>query len=72
MDEIREIRRRTSPELELETFCHGAMCVSYSGRCLLSNYMTGRGLQPGRLRPALPLSLRLDGGKTPRRVLSGV
>ena len=42
MDEIREIRRRTSPELELETFCHGAMCVSYSGRCLLSNYMTGR------------------------------
>ena len=42
MDEIREIRRRTSPELELETFCHGAMCVSYSGRCLLSNYMTDR------------------------------
>ena len=33
---------RVSPELELEIFCHGAMCVSYSGRCLLSNYMTGR------------------------------
>ncbi len=42
LDEVREIRRRVSPELEIETFCHGAMCVSYSGRCLLSNYMTGR------------------------------
>ena len=42
MDEIREIRRRVDPALELETFCHGAMCVSYSGRCLLSNHMTGR------------------------------
>ena len=42
LNEIREIRSRVSPELELEAFCHGAMCVSYSGRCLLSNYMTGR------------------------------
>lgn len=41
-DEIREIRRRTPPDLELEAFVHGAMCISYSGRCLLSNYMTGR------------------------------
>lgn len=41
-DEIREIRERTAPELELEAFVHGAMCISYSGRCLLSNYMTGR------------------------------
>ena len=40
--EIAAIRQRVSPELELEAFCHGAMCVSYSGRCLLSNYMTGR------------------------------
>ena len=40
--EIEEIRRKVSPELEIETFGHGAMCVSYSGRCLLSNYMTGR------------------------------
>ena len=40
--EIREIREKTPPQLEIETFCHGAMCVSYSGRCLLSNYMTGR------------------------------
>ncbi|MCC8076352.1 MAG: U32 family peptidase [Clostridiales bacterium] len=42
LDEIREIRAKTPKELELEAFGHGAMCVSYSGRCLLSNYMTGR------------------------------
>ncbi len=42
LEEIREIRSRTPADLELETFAHGAMCVSYSGRCLLSNYMTGR------------------------------
>ena len=42
LEEIREIRAKTQPELELEAFVHGAMCVSYSGRCLLSNYMTGR------------------------------
>ena len=42
LEEIREIRARTPEELELEAFVHGAMCVSYSGRCLLSNYMTGR------------------------------
>ena len=42
LEEIREIRARTPAELELEAFVHGAMCVSYSGRCLLSNYMTGR------------------------------
>ena len=42
LDEIRTIREKTDPGLEIETFGHGAMCVSYSGRCLLSNYMTGR------------------------------
>ena len=42
LEEIREIRARVPKELEIETFAHGAMCVSYSGRCLLSNYMTGR------------------------------
>lgn len=42
LDEIRQIRAKTPRELELEAFAHGAMCVSYSGRCLLSNYMTGR------------------------------
>ena len=42
LDEIAEIRAKTPASLEIETFAHGAMCVSYSGRCLLSNYMTGR------------------------------
>ena len=42
LDEIRTIREKTASDLEIETFGHGAMCVSYSGRCLLSNYMTGR------------------------------
>ena len=42
LEEIRTIREKTPKELEIETFGHGAMCVSWSGRCLLSNYMTGR------------------------------
>ena len=42
LEEIRTIREKTPKALEIETFGHGAMCVSYSGRCLLSNYMTGR------------------------------
>ena len=42
LEEIRTIRANTPKELEIETFGHGAMCVSWSGRCLLSNYMTGR------------------------------
>ena len=42
LEEIRTIRQQVDPKLEIETFGHGAMCVSYSGRCLLSNYMTGR------------------------------
>jgi len=41
-DEIAEIRSKTPQDLELEAFVHGAMCISYSGRCLLSNYMTNR------------------------------
>ena len=42
IEEIRAIRAATPSELRLEAFVHGAMCVSFSGRCLLSNYMTGR------------------------------
>lgn len=47
LDEIREIRTKAPKELEIEAFVHGAMCVSYSGRCLLSNYMTGRDANRG-------------------------
>ena len=42
MEEIAEIRAKTPPALEIEAFVHGSMCVSFSGRCLLSNYLTGR------------------------------
>ncbi len=47
MAEIKEIRANTPPELELEAFVHGSMCVAYSGRCLLSNYLTGRDANRG-------------------------
>ena len=42
LEDIRELRVRTPRDLEIECFVHGAMCVSFSGRCLLSNYLTGR------------------------------
>ena len=45
--EIAEIRKKTPPELEIETFVHGSMCISYSGRCLISEYMTGRDANRG-------------------------
>ena len=45
--EIRQIREHISDDLEIETFVHGAMCISYSGRCLLSNYFTGRDANRG-------------------------
>lgn len=45
--EISEIRARVPDDMEIEVFVHGAMCISYSGRCLLSNYMTGRDANRG-------------------------
>ena len=47
LKEIKEIRENIPDDLEIETFVHGAMCMSYSGRCLLSNYMTGRDANRG-------------------------
>ena len=47
LKEIREIRERIPEEMEIESFIHGAMCISYSGRCLLSNYFTGRDANQG-------------------------
>ena len=47
MDEIKELRNNIPDDLEIETFIHGAMCISYSGRCLLSNYFTGRDANHG-------------------------
>lgn len=47
LQEIREIREHISDDLEIESFIHGAMCISYSGRCLLSSYFTGRDANHG-------------------------
>ena len=47
MQEIKEIRANIPEDLEIETFVHGAMCISYSGRCLLSSYFTGRDANQG-------------------------
>ena len=47
LKELREIRGHIPDDLEIETFVHGAMCISYSGRCLLSNYFTGRDANQG-------------------------
>ncbi|MBR5953459.1 MAG: U32 family peptidase, partial [Pseudobutyrivibrio sp.] len=47
LSEIKEIRANIPDDLEIETFIHGAMCISYSGRCLLSNYFTGRDANQG-------------------------
>lgn len=47
MEELRELRANIPEDLEIETFIHGAMCISYSGRCLLSSYFTGRDANQG-------------------------
>ena len=47
LDEIKEIRDKTNPNLEIEVFVHGAMCMSFSGRCILSDYMVGRDANRG-------------------------
>ena len=47
LEEIRQIREMIPDDLEIEAFVHGAMCISYSGRCLLSNYLTGRDANHG-------------------------
>ena len=57
LQEIKEIRDRIPEDMEIESFIHGAMCISYSGRCLLSNYFVGRDAQSGRLHPPLPLEI---------------
>ena len=47
LEEIRDIRDHIPDDMEIESFIHGAMCISYSGRCLLSNYLTGRDANRG-------------------------
>ena len=74
LEEIREIRQKTPVELELEAFVHGAICMSFSGRCVISNYLTDRDANHGEcaqpcrwkysvveeMRPHLPMTLEQD------------
>lgn len=57
LQDIKQIRSLVPDSLELEAFIHGSMCVSYSGRCLLSENILGRDAQPRAVRTALPLEL---------------
>ena len=70
--EIKEIRDNIPKDLEIETFIHGAMCISYSGRCTLSNYFTGRDANQGTLHPSMPLEICRCRGKTSGRVSAGL
>ena len=65
LEAIGAIRARTSPELELEAFVHGAMCMSVSGRCLLSSYLTGRDANRGECAQPCRWSYRLVEEKRP-------
>lgn len=65
IDEIREIRRNVPEDLELEIFVHGAMCISYSGRCLLSNYMASRDSNRGQCAHPCRWNYRLVEEKRP-------
>lgn len=65
LDEIKTIRDNTPRTLEIETFVHGAMCVSFSGRCLLSNYLTGRDANRGRCAQPCRWSYTLCESKRP-------
>lgn len=64
-DEIRTIRENTPADLDLEAFVHGAMCISYSGRCLLSNFMTGRDANGGECAHPCRYKYRLEEEKRP-------
>ncbi len=68
--EIREIRKGIPAELELEAFVHGAMCVSYSGRCLLSNYFAGRDANGGACAQPCRWKYFLHEEKRPEDVIS--
>lgn len=65
LEEIRQIRDKLPADTELEAFVHGAMCISYSGRCLLSNFMTGRDANRGACAHPCRYKYRLEEEKRP-------
>ncbi len=70
LDEIAGIRKNVPDDLDLECFVHGAMCVSYSGRCLLSNHFTGRSANLGDCAQPCRWSYRVFEEKRPENILS--
>ena len=71
LEEIAEIRAKTPKTLELEAFVHGSMCVSSSGRCLLSDYYTGRGANEGKCTQPCRWVYHFSEEKRPEDVLTG-
>ena len=69
LKEIRQIRDHIDPDLEIEAFVHGAMCMAYSGRCLLSNYMTGKDANQGECTHACRWKYNLVEEKRPGQYL---
>lgn len=65
LEEIKKIKDNTPNDLDIESFVHGAMCISYSGRCLLSNYMTGRDSNRGECAQACRWKYNLVEEKRP-------
>ena len=65
LNEIREIRQKLPEDTELEVFVHGAMCISYSGRCLMSNFMTGRDANRGACAHPCRYKYRVEEEKRP-------
>ena len=69
LNEVAEIRQKTPKELEIETFIHGSMCMSISGRCLLSNYLTGRDSNRGNCAQPCRWSYSIVEEKRPREYM---
>lgn len=69
LDNIKKIRDRLGDTIELEAFVHGAMCMSYSGRCLLSNYLVGRGANRGECVQACRWEYAIHEVKRPNKPL---
>lgn len=65
LDEVAEVRAKTPKELDIEVFVHGAMCMSFSGRCLISNYLTGRDANRGECAQPCRWNYRLVEEKRP-------
>lgn len=70
LDEIRQIKDAV-PDMELEAFCHGAMCIAYAGRCLMSAYLTGRSAQSGFCSHTCRWNYRVSAGSAKELAESG-